>query len=202
MAIPAFYAYTIPALDTRYLYALLPMFAVLSVLVIEKISDKIQKQKLFVILIVCAILISSVLFYDYKKIDYVHEMESFEVMKQIAPNVKGVNNLSTESRYLQSIQTINQWPNLYSDMKFDIEIISDKSSTSLDEFVINSKEKGLTHIITDNNQNRHEYLKELFLEESKYTYLKKIYDSRDHGFNYQIKVFEINYDILDSSKGN
>lgn len=205
LTIPAFYAYTFPAqpaLDTRYLFPLFPILAVLSTLSAERILGKINRKNLFVTIIIVMIIISSIIFYEYKKIDYVHEMESYEAMKEIAPYVKGVNNLSNESRYLQSIQTIEQWPNLYSNMKFNIKIISDKGNKSLDEFIINSKEKGLSHIMTDNNQNRKEYLKELFIQESKYPHLKKIYDSRDHGYDYQIKVFEINYDILDSIKGN
>ena len=200
MSIPALYAYTIPALDTRYLYVLFPMFSVLSVLTIEKFVGKIDRKNLIIIFIVSLIIISSLIFYDYKKVDYEHEKESFEIMKDISTIVNGVNNLSTESRYISTIETMNQWPNLYSEMQFDIQSIPLGNNNNLHSYISNSKDKGLTHILTDNNKERADFVNELFVEETKYPYLKKIYDSKDHGFEYQIKVFEINYEIFSSFK--
>ena len=54
----------------------------------------------------------------------------------------------------------------------------------------------------DDNKKRPDFLKELFIEEEKYTYLKKIYDSKSNGFEYQVKVFEINYELFNSLKDN
>ena len=204
MIIPAFYAYTFPgnpALDTRYLYTLFPMFAVLTVLSIEKITGKLKKQNMIVIIIIVTIIVTSVIFYDFKKIDYDHEKESFEIMKEVSLKVKGVNNLSTESRYLSTIQTINQWPTPYSEI-IDIQIISYENENSLENFILKSKDKGLTHIIIDDNQQRPDFLKEVFFEERKYKYLEKIYDSKNEGFSYQLKVFEINYELLNLLKDN
>jgi len=205
MMIPAFYAYTFPvnpALDTRYLYVLFPMFSVFAVLSIQRMIGKLNRSNIIIIIIISAIIVTSVLFYDYKKIDYEHEKESFEIMKEISKKVNGVNNLSSESRYLSTIQTMNQWPNLYSKIQFDILIIPYGNDNSLQSFILNSKDKGLTHIMIDNNKERPDFLKELFVEETKYTYLKKIYDSKSNGFEYQIKVFEINYELFNSLKDN
>jgi len=58
----------------------------------------------------------------------------------------------------------------------------------------------LTHILIDDDKQRPDFLKEIFVEETKYTYLKKIYDSRNQGFDYQLKVFEINYELFESLK--
>ena len=135
------------------------------------------------------------------KIDYDHEKESFEIMKEVSLKVKGVNNLSTESRYLSTIQTINQWPTPYSEI-IDIQIISYENENSLENFILKSKDKGLTHIIIDDNQQRPDFLKEVFFEERKYKYLEKIYDSKNEGFSYQLKVFEINYELLNLLKDN
>jgi hypothetical protein len=201
MIIPAYYAYTIPALDTRYLYTLFPIFAVLAVVAIKKIVTKFDKENILLILIISSIIISSVLFYEYKKIDYEHENESFEIMKEVSSKVKGVNYLSTESRYLTTIQTMNQWPTPYSEIS-DIQIISYENENNLEDFILKSKEKGLTHIIIDNNQKRPDFLKEVFFEKEKHRYLEKIYDSKNHGFNYQLKIFEINYKMIESLKDN
>jgi hypothetical protein len=202
ISIPALYAYTVPALDTRYLYTLFPIFAVLSALSIERIIGKLNKSNIIIIVIISSIIVSSMLFYDYKKIDYEHEKESFEIMKEVSLKVKGVNSLHTETRYLSTIQTINQWPTPYSEIEFDIEIISYQNENNLQDWISKSKDKGLTHIIVDNNQQQPNFLKEIFFEETKYTYLKKIYDSRNHGFNYQLKVFEVNYELFESLKDN
>ena len=195
--IPAYYAYSISALDTRYLYNLFPIFAILSVISIKKITNKFDKKNIILIIIILSIILSSLLFYEFKKIDYDHEKESFEIMKEVSLKIKGVNNLPTESRYLSTIQTINQWPTPYSEMKFNIKIISYENEENLEDWILEYRDKGLTHIMTDGNDKRSNVLKELFFEEMKYPYLEKIYDSRNHGFNYQLKVFEINYELFE-----
>jgi hypothetical protein len=145
---------------------------------------------------------SSLLFYDYKKIDYDHQKESFEIMKEVSLKVKGVNNLPTESRYLSTIQTINQWPTPYSEIEFNIEIISYENEDNIQDWISKSKDKGLTHILIDDYEQRPNFLKEVFFEERKYKYLEKIYDSKNEGFSYQLKVFEINYELLNLLKDN
>lgn len=203
--IPAFYAYTfpaMPALDTRYLYVLLPMFSVLAVLAIEKIVGKLQKSNIIIIIIISAIIISSMLFYDYKKIDYEHEKEAFEIMKKISSKVNGINYLYQESEYLITSQTIEQWPNTYSKMKFSIITISTNNYNSIQDFIIESKDKGLTHIIIDDKNERQVFLKNIFFEEDNYPYLQKIYDSEIDGFTYHVKVFEIDYELFDSLKSS
>jgi hypothetical protein len=202
MSIPALFAYTIPALDTRYLYTLFPMFSVLAVLSIDRIIGKINKSNIIIVIIISAIIISSVLFYDYKKIDYEHERESFEIMNEISIMVDGVNRLSSESKYLTTSQTINQWPKSYSEIEFNIEIILYQNENNLQDWISKSKDKGLTHILIDNNKQQPDFLKEIFFEETKYTYLTKIYDSKNQGFEYQVKVFEINYELFEYLKDN
>jgi len=203
MSVPALYAYIVlVALDTRYLYILFPMFSVLAVLSIERIVGKLNRSNAIIIIIISAIIVTSVLFYDYKKIDYEHEKESFEIMERVSTMINGTNILYPETNYLTSIQTMNQWPNLYSEIQFNILIIPYGNDNSLQNFILNSKDKGLTHIMIDDNKKRPDFLKELFIEEEKYTYLKKIYDSKNNGFEYQVKVFEINYELFNSLKDN
>ena len=65
--------------------------------------------------------------------------------------------------------------------------------TSLNEFVEFGREQGLTHIAVDNNPNRPEFLKNVFKNEE-IPYLTKIYDSTEHGYQYHVKIFSINYE--------
>ncbi len=207
MSIPVLYAYTISAAqDTRYLYVLFPMFSVLAVLSIEKISHKLNKPDILVFVIISAIIVTSVLFYDQQKIDYKHERESFEIMEKISSMVKGTNVLYQESNYFKTIQTIEQWPNTYTEMaleeKFDIITIPTKNFNSLENYIIESKDKELTHIMVDGKKGRQSFLVGVFDNESNYPYLKKIYDSKIDGFVYHVKVFKIDYELFDSLKVN
>jgi hypothetical protein len=202
MSIPALYAYTIPAPDTRYLYVLFPMFSVLAVLSIEKIGHKLNKPVILVFVIILAIIVTSVLFYDQQKIDYKHERESFEIMKKISSMVKGTNVLYQESHYFNTIQTIEQWPNTFTKMKFDIITIPTDNYDSLEDYILASKDKGLTHIMIDDKRERPNFLKDVFSEDDNLFYLDKIYDSRIDGFTYHVKVFKIDYELFDSLKIN
>ena len=146
------------------------------------------------------------MFYDQQKIDYKHERESFEIMKKISSMVKGTNVLYQESHYFNTVQTIEQWPNTYTEMalggKYDIITIPTKNFSSLENYIVESKDKGLTHIIVDSKKERQNFLKVVFFEEDRYPYLKKIYDSKIDGFTYHVKVFKIDYELFNSLKVN
>jgi hypothetical protein len=196
LSIPALYGYTLSALDTRYLYVLFPMFCVLTVLPIEKFSSKFSNQNLIVIIIILSIIIASIGFYDYLKIDYEHEKEAFEIMKNISNFAHGINESSIESKYIPAIYTINQWPTTYKNLDFKTIVIKNEKRDSLIEFIQNSKNKGLSHIVVSNKEKSSTFMEEIFSEEEKYEFLKKIYDTKEFGFNYHVKVFEINYELL------
>jgi hypothetical protein len=196
LSLPALYGYTLSALDTRYLYVLFPMFCVLTVLPIEKFSLKFSKQNLIIIGIIVAIFVSSISVYDYLKIDYEHEKEAFEIMKDIAGLAIGINELDNEVRYIPTVYTINQWPTTYKNLDFKTVIIKFEKGKSLQEFIIESKEKGLSHIIIDDKNNRPTFMQEIFFEEEKYNFLEKVYDSKKHGFDYHVKVFKIDYSLI------
>jgi 4-amino-4-deoxy-L-arabinose transferase-like glycosyltransferase len=197
LALPAFYAYTIPALDTRYLYLLFPIFTVLSVIAIERISHKFKKKNIFIAIILLGIITSSLIFYDHLKVNYEHEKESFEITKKISTFVKGVNSLNGESSFFYSVQAIDEWPGTYYTMGgeriFGFSIIPTSNFDSLENLIIANKENGLTHIMVKNNTEQEKFIVEIFNNENKYTYLEKIYDSKSDGFDYHVKVFEIDY---------
>jgi len=203
MILPALYAYAIIyATDTRYLYVLFPMFSVLAVLSIEKIVGTLNKSNIIVVIIILVIIISSIMFYDYQKIDYQHEKESFEIMRKISTMVNGTNVLYQESSYLQTSQTIEQWPNSFTETRLqmtNIATIPTKSFNSLENYIMGSKDKGLTHIIVDDKKIRQGFLKDVFYHEENYIFLEKVYDSKMNGYNYHVKVFEINYSLVDKN---
>jgi 4-amino-4-deoxy-L-arabinose transferase-like glycosyltransferase len=201
MSIPAFYVYMIPALDTRYLYVLFPIFSILSAISIEKICDKLNKQKIILVIIIIGIIISSLIFYNQQKIDYDHEKETFNIMEKISSMVTVTNVLYQESSYLKTSQTLEQWPSSNTEMglyKYKIILLPTDKFNSLNDFITESKDNGLTHIIVDNKKTRQDFLVEIFNNEDSYTYFEKIYDSKIDGFTYHLKVFKIDYEKFDS----
>ena len=51
----------------------------------------------------------------------------------------------------------------------------------------------------DNNDNRSEFLYDIFIYEEKYPYLIKQFDSRDENITYNVKIFKIDYDKFELS---
>jgi hypothetical protein len=202
MLIPAFYAYGRGIEETRYLYILFPILCIISSLTIKKISEKFKKENLILITIVIGIILSSVIFLDYKKIDYDHEIESYLIAKDITSIVGGINHYSPGGKYIHIAEIANSWPIIplpsqeeNYNQSWDIKKISPREYSSLKDYIKNSNEKGLTHIVIS-ERNDVEFFNDIFHHEEKYPYLIKKYDSLDHGFNLQIIMYEIDYKIF------
>ncbi len=163
--------------------------------------DIISRENLMIVIIISMILLSSLIFYEQLKIDYEHEKESFEIMNNIYPMIGGINSLSNESYYLKTIQTIEERPERFTEMglgKYKNITISPENFESIENFIIESRGLGLTHIIIDEKEDRVNFLQNLFKNEENYTYLERIYDSKLDGFTYHLKVFKIDYEKFDS----
>jgi|SaaInlStandDraft_7_1057024.scaffolds.fasta_scaffold01444_11 hypothetical protein len=200
MLIPAFYAYGRGIEETRYLYMIFPILCILASLMIEKISKKFKKEKIIFIIIISAIIFSSVMFLDNKKMDYEHESESYLIAKDITNIAGGINNYSPDSKYIHIAEISNKWPIIPLPPKeenynqaFDIKKIAPEKYSSLNDYIKNSKEKGLTHLVIRGEKNNAKFLDDIFYHEEKYPYLIKEYDSLDHGFNFEIKMYKIDY---------
>ena len=74
---------------------------------------------------------------------------------------------------------------------------------SLDDFIKNAELQltgepiKITHVVVDEKETRPQYINDIFHNEKKFSYLTKIYDSAEHGYDYHIKIFEIDYEIFD-----
>ncbi len=196
-SIPIFYAYIVQAQDTRYLYVLYPVFCLLSLFAVQSYISKSNKKNIIIFLLIVGILCSSVAFYEYKKIDYNKERELYEIGKITTQITSGINSHPTESRYTRVAQIPNEWPFVFHDDMYKIKIISTKGHNNLQNYILNSRNE-LTHILVDDDSNLPEFLKDVNKNENEYEYLKKIFDSKDEGFNYQMKIFEIDFQKFDS----
>lgn len=67
------------------------------------------------------------------------------------------NALSSESRYFNAIQTIEQWPRIHTEMvlklddAYKIKTIPKKNFDSIEDYIAKSKENGLTVLLFINS---------------------------------------------------
>jgi len=198
--IPSFYAYARDFQDIKYLLIIYPILCLLSLFTFNKIFDVLRKRRVFMFFLISCILISSLIYLNYKDLDYRHEIESFSIAKMVVSKASGINYYS-ESSYTKVAEVANKWP-VISPPDFGGHVIRNIIRISTDdakfaeEYIEKSKEKGLTHIVVDGF---HEaaFLNDIFYNDEKYPYLIKEYDSFDDGFIYHVKIYRIDYEIFD-----
>jgi len=186
---PALYAYSRGIQETRYLYVLYPIFSIISVYCIKFFSEK-RKEIFYVGITV--VLISSILFMNYKAIDNNHEREAFEIAKYVSKYAKTVNSYYPESRYLAVSNIDNNFPVTSNLIPNGVKEVN-TNFQSLTEFINSGKKEGLDYIVVDDKKDRVPYLVDLFNDDSKYPYLIKKFDSKDFGFVYHVKMYKIDY---------
>ena len=199
LSISALYAYSRDIQETRYLYVLYPLLCVISLYTINPIFNKFKNKKVQLsIIIIIVMTITSIIFLEIK-LDTEHEKEAFAISEKIADNVGGVNAYYPESNYLLSSKIHEKKiPSLY-DVEIDgTKIISTSNYKTLEEFIVENKQNGLTHIVIDDKKGRQEFLRNIILNENNYLYLEKEFDSKDLEFKYNVKMFKINYELFDS----
>ena len=79
----------------------------------------------------------------------------------------------------------------------DFVLIGNKSGfefSNLKDYLTYGNEKGLTHLVLDNNNFDNEYLKHIFNNDDEYSFLTKVFDSRDLGYRHHVKVYEIDFE--------
>jgi hypothetical protein len=192
-SIPILYAYLRQAQDTRYLYALFPIFSLISLYSVKSYLEKFKRKDLIIFLMIAGILTSSVIFYEYKKIDYDKERELNEFAKNIPIVIGGLNDHPTVTQYIGPSEVKEEWPFVFYDETRKIEIIKTSNYNDLDDFISNNKNE-LTHLIVNNNPNLPEYLQEVYWNEEKFEYLDNEFDTNHINSNYHIKLFKINYE--------
>ena len=245
MLIPAFYGYSREIQDTKYLYVLYPFFCVFACFTFEIFLKKFRRKNLIFCMIIGGIILSSIIFVEWKSIDYEHYRETYEIFTEIGQKEMKVNTeLWTHGGELTyfswtSLQNVGEFPILHKDVpqekvtwttvgkkggipewneqtkqwEVDMEKLKLKVNESdeyydtqidnlRDYFYVLEKQK-VTHLLLDENNNSplvndelKFHLKDMFNHENKYPFLIKEYDSRENGFNYYVKVFEIDYDLL------
>ena len=193
-----FYAYGRGIEETRYLYPLIPIFILIGCNFIYYLNKKYDYRKI-ALAIISLVIISSIGYLEYDKEDYVYEREIYDATVFLIKIADGVNDYNG-NKFVRTAALENSWPELLplnekNKMTANIKKFSSKNSESLEKFLENNKNQGLTHLVIVEND-KELFLKRVFHNEKDYLFLEKIYDSKDLVFKNQIKIFEINYNIF------
>ncbi len=196
MFIPVIIAFSWTVRDTRFFYPLFPLLSIVSIFPIMKFVEKFDRKKIIVILIIGVILFSSISYLEIKKSDLNHQREANSIAQYVVSIANGINDYYPEDSYISPSEISENWPTLKSTINFKTNIINTKGFDSLEKYIELSREKGLTHLIVDDNEKRPDFLKDVFYHEEKYPYLEKIFDYNKINYNYNVKIFKIDYKIF------
>ena len=198
-SLPLLYAYIVQAQDTRYFYFLFPIFSLISLFAVKKYLSFFKRKNTVLLIIIISLLIGSILFYEFKKIDTDNEKEINVISKIISEKELSLNFHPTVSRYIYANELPNTWPFEINETQFKTKIISTSNYSNLENFITSSR-NSLTHIVVDNNSNLPEFLQDVYVNEKNYPYLEKSFESTDFNFIHSVKLFHINYLEFDSRK--
>ena len=173
MFIPIIYASVRGITEPRYLLTLFPIFSLFSVFTVKEIIKKSNKTKLISIIIGITVLSLSVVYLDYNKIDYEYELDAYHVGLEVSKRTSVINDYHPEVKYVHNkidvASHLGTFPVLSSEIKQKVKLIETHGFYSLNEFIDYGEGEGLTHIVVDDNQNRPQFLKDVFRNEEKFT---------------------------------
>ena len=206
--------------ERRFLFQLYPLFIIFAIIPIQRVieyglstfefSEK-QKNNFLILVIIIIIILSSLFTITrFGPVDTLYENEQIKYARFLQENFSGkILDGGNSIEYLFYSNQVN------SEGKLDVNKIArhDKrdpyniiyadsniarvriSGTSLEELIINGEPEGLTHIaINGDGPFFFPFLEDVFNNEEKYFYLKKVFDSELKGYEkLKIKVFQIDH---------
>ena len=91
MLIPAFYGYSRGFQELKYLYVLYPTFCVLACFSFKIFLEKFHRKNLIFCMIIVGLILSSLVFVDWKSMDNEHQREAFQIMSEISDKNMKIN---------------------------------------------------------------------------------------------------------------
>ena len=201
--------------DRRFVMYLLPFLMIFSVIPVQRVVEyglstfsfsRKQKDIFLIGVIITVIILSTVVIVRYIP-DSQLENEKLEFSKYALENLDGVTlrDYTGSLDYVQYLLISNSFEN-YKINSGIIEMANTKfketdapNGETIEELIMSGKNYNLKYIISNEIPGIiHPVTDEIYHEHSKYSYLKKIFDSEEYGFQkLKIKVFEINYAKFD-----
>ena len=203
LLLPAFYVYSREIQEIRYLFQLYPIFCILSLFTVQKLDEKSKKPKSLTVVLLIGIILSSLMFLQYNAVDYEHERDALGIAYDVYNITDGINDYEPEFKYLNFVRytKVENFPVLTtSSLLPKLNFIAKSDFGSIDEYIQYGKENGLTHLVLDGHNAIPPLLNDVFFNESNYPYTVKVYDSLEHGYNYHVKIFKIDYQLFEKLK--
>ena len=91
MLIPAFYGYSREFQEMKYLYVLYPIFCVLACFTFKIFFEKFHRKNLIFCIIVGGLILSSVVFVEWKSMDKEHYLEAYEILTELSQKEMKIN---------------------------------------------------------------------------------------------------------------
>jgi len=91
MLIPAFYGYSRGFQEIKYLYVLYPIFCVLACFTFKLLVEKFNRKNLIFCMIIGGIILSSVVFTEWKSMDREHYLEAYEILTELPQKEMKIN---------------------------------------------------------------------------------------------------------------
>jgi len=141
---------------------------------------------------------------NYKNLNFDYDRDAFEISNFVVNSASGINYFSPESQFIKSAEVFQQWPdipkaNINGHIIKTTVSFSTENYESLEKFIKDSKDKGLSHILVDGKAVRNSIENDVFFNENNYPYLIKEFDSLDTDSKYRVKIFKIDYDLFENS---
>ena len=102
MSLPIIYASIREMAEPRYYLTLFPILSLLSLYTVKEITRKIDKTKLILIITGITILSLSIVYLDYTKIDYQHELEAYHIGLEVHKRTFVINKYAPEDKYVHN----------------------------------------------------------------------------------------------------
>ena len=179
----------------------MPIFILFACNFFSYLEKRYDMKKIMIVILSLSIVLS-ISFMEHDKNDYEYEREIHDATVFLIKIADGVNRYDGGNLRTASLE--NSWPELLpmderKKMTINSKKISSIEYNSLNEFLKDNEKNGLSHLLID-DKNEQLFLKDIFKNEEKHEYLKKIFDSKEKGYKNHIKIFEIDYDRFNEIK--
>jgi len=205
LILPAFYSYGRHFEEARYLFIIFPLICLFCLNCFDFKWFEKFRSLIFVVIGVILILSIGVLVYKDLDTENQYNREVFQITSYIAKNVDGINYFHPESEFMKSGDAFEKWPDTLdiderrkAHVKRATNLLITDNINSLEEFISNSKSKGLTHLYADGQNFRSQMMNDVFFNEDKHPYLIKQFDSKEKGLEYHVKIFKIDFQIFEN----
>jgi hypothetical protein len=190
------------SIEYRNLFFILPMFSVIGAFGIQHLMETKPNKNLFLLMIIIGIIFLSVNMLRERNdidLDLLKEKEMFGKYVVSSLDGKIMGDVYTQIAHnLPNARIVTEGPgNVRND---DLVLIGfgPPSKTILD-LMNYAKQHEITHMVIDDNyEARSPQFVDVYFNEEKYPYLKKVFDSDENGYKkLHVKVFKIDYSRLE-----